>query len=78
MNVLPRALIALVSFYRRAISPLLPPHCRYEPSCSAYAIEAIRVHGAGRGLILAARRIGRCHPWGGTGMDPVPPRGARS
>jgi putative membrane protein insertion efficiency factor len=78
MNVLQRALIAIVSFYRGAVSPLFPAHCRYEPSCSAYAIEAIRVHGAVPGLVLAARRIGRCHPWGGTGLDPVPPRGARS
>jgi putative membrane protein insertion efficiency factor len=73
-----RVLIALISVYRRFISPLFPAHCRYEPTCSAYAIEAIRVHGAGRGVLLAARRIGRCHPWGGTGIDPVPPRGVRS
>ncbi|MQA99570.1 MAG: membrane protein insertion efficiency factor YidD [Actinobacteria bacterium] len=78
MTVVQRVLIALVSFYRRVISPLFPAHCRYEPSCSAYAVEAIRVHGAGRGLALAARRIGRCHPWGGAGLDPVPPREARS
>ena len=78
MNPLQRILVALLGFYRRAISPLLPAHCRYEPTCSAYAIEAIRVHGARRGLVLAARRVGRCHPWGGTGIDPVPPRGART
>jgi putative membrane protein insertion efficiency factor len=78
VSLVPRVLVAVISFYRRAISPLLPAHCRYEPTCSAYAIEAIRVHGAGRGVVLAARRIGRCHPWGGTGMDPVPPREARS
>jgi len=78
VNPLQRILVALLGFYRRAISPLLPAHCRYEPTCSAYAIEAIRVHGARRGLVLAARRVGRCHPWGGTGIDPVPPRGART
>jgi putative membrane protein insertion efficiency factor len=78
MIVVERVLVALVSFYRRFISPLFPAHCRYEPSCSAYALEAIRVHGAGRGLALTARRIARCHPWGGTGLDPVPPREVRS
>jgi uncharacterized protein len=78
MTVVARVLVALVSFYRRFISPLFPAHCRYEPSCSAYALEAIRVHGAGRGLALTARRIARCHPWGGTGLDPVPPREVRS
>ena len=71
-----RVLIALIGFYRRFISPLFPAHCRYEPTCSAYAVEAIRVHGAARGSWLAVRRIARCHPWGGTGIDPVPPREA--
>jgi putative membrane protein insertion efficiency factor len=65
-------LLALVCFYRYAISPWLGVNCRFEPSCSQYAIEALRTHGAFRGASLAARRIGRCHPWGGSGYDPVP------
>jgi hypothetical protein len=59
--------------YRYLISPVLGPRCRYLPSCSDYALEALRRHGARRGLGLALRRIGRCHPWGGSGFDPVPP-----
>jgi len=59
------------------ISPLLPATCRYEPTCSAYAIEALRVHGPMKGLLLGTRRIFSCHPWGGHGYDPVPPRGTR-
>lgn len=69
-----RLLLILIRFYRRGISPLLPPSCRYTPSCSAYAEEAVRVHGAARGGWLALRRLGRCHPWGGSGYDPVPGR----
>lgn len=57
----------------RLISRHLPPHCRFHPSCSAYALEALEVHGAGRGSWLAARRVGRCHPWNPGGIDPVPP-----
>jgi putative membrane protein insertion efficiency factor len=72
-----RTLMAAVTGYRRFISPLLPPRCRFEPSCSAYALEALRVHGAARGLWLAVARIGRCHPFNPGGYDPVPPRGAR-
>ncbi len=68
-----RALIAMIRVYQAAISPWLPAACRYEPSCSAYAVDAIRLHGAARGSWLAMRRIGRCHPWGGSGYDPVPP-----
>jgi putative membrane protein insertion efficiency factor len=63
----------LVWLYRKMISPFLGNNCRFEPSCSAYAEEALRQHGAFRGGWLAARRIGRCHPWGGSGYDPVPP-----
>jgi putative membrane protein insertion efficiency factor len=59
--------------YRRVISPFLPPSCRYLPTCSAYALEAIETHGALRGGLLATRRLCRCHPWGGHGFDPVPP-----
>lgn len=68
-----RLLIALVKFYRAAISPWTPAACRYTPTCSAYAIEALSRHGAMRGGWMAIRRIGRCHPWGGHGFDPVPP-----
>lgn len=67
-------LLALISFYRRRISPLFPRHCRYEPTCSAFAAEAIATHGALRGSWLAARRIARCHPWAPGGVDPVPTR----
>jgi len=65
-------LLGLVALYRVAISPWLGANCRFEPSCSAYAMEALRVHGAFRGTWLALKRIGRCHPWGGAGYDPVP------
>ncbi|MDT4918101.1 MAG: uncharacterized protein QOH89_2801 [Pseudonocardiales bacterium] len=67
-----RAMIAVLSFYRTAISPALPPTCRYSPSCSAYAIEAVQLHGAGRGSWLALRRLLRCHPFHAGGHDPVP------
>jgi len=70
--VLARILIAVIRFYRSAISPWTPPACRFTPTCSAYAMEAVRRHGAGRGSWLALRRIGRCHPFGGHGHDPVP------
>jgi len=62
----------------RLISANLAPRCRYEPSCSRYALEALERHGARRGSWLAARRIGRCHPWGGYGPDPVPEANTRS
>ena len=66
-------LIQLVRLYRLAISPWLGSNCRYDPTCSAYAIEALQVHGVLRGTGLAIKRIGRCHPWGRSGYDPVPP-----
>lgn len=66
------ALIAPILFYRRVISPMTPPSCRFTPTCSQYAIEAIRKYGPFKGLYLAVRRILRCHPWGGSGYDPVP------
>ena len=69
-----RALALLILGYQRLISPLLPPSCRFYPSCSAYALEAVQVHGALRGTWLAARRLGRCHPFHPGGLDPVPPR----
>jgi putative membrane protein insertion efficiency factor len=65
--------VAAIRLYRRLLSPVLPPACRYWPSCSAYAEEALLEHGFGRGLGLALARIARCHPWGGHGVDPVPP-----
>ena len=67
-----RVLILPIRFYQRFISPLTPPACRYTPTCSQYAVEAIRRHGPLRGMWLAIKRISRCHPWGGSGYDPVP------
>jgi putative membrane protein insertion efficiency factor len=67
-----RILIAPIRLYQRFLSPLLPPSCRFTPSCSHYAAEALARHGPLKGGWLALRRIGRCHPWGGTGYDPVP------
>lgn len=67
-----RILIGLVRLYQLAVSSWMPPSCRFTPSCSQYAIEAIEGHGALRGCWLAARRLGRCHPWGAFGYDPVP------
>jgi putative membrane protein insertion efficiency factor len=64
--------ILLIRGYQVSLAPLLPASCRYYPSCSAYAIEAIEKHGAIRGAWLAARRIGRCHPFRSGGYDPVP------
>ncbi|HSB19371.1 MAG TPA: membrane protein insertion efficiency factor YidD [Anaeromyxobacteraceae bacterium] len=66
------ALIGLVRLYQVAVSPLLPPSCRFTPSCSAYAAEALRRHGAARGSWLAVRRLARCHPFCEGGIDPVP------
>lgn len=65
-------LILLIRIYQRLISPLLGPRCRFYPSCSAYAVEAIQKHGALRGCWLAARRLVRCHPLNPGGVDPVP------
>lgn len=61
-----------IRFYRLAISPVLPKSCRFTPTCSEYALQAIRKHGPLKGFWLTVRRIGRCHPWGGSGYDPVP------
>ncbi len=75
------AVRVLVLVYRYVLRPLWPGgapigvrHCKYEPTCSAYAVEAVRVHGALRGAALAPRRVGRCHPWSHGGFDPVRPR----
>jgi len=67
-----RALLLLVEAYRVALSPLLGGHCRYWPSCSVYAEEALKLHGAARGTRLALRRLARCHPFHPGGLDPVP------
>ena len=67
-------LIALMKAYRYAISPMLGRHCRFEPSCSEYAIAALETHGALKGAGLSAARLCRCHPWHAGGFDPVPPR----
>ncbi len=67
-----RILIALIRFYKRAISPLLPNACKYTPTCSEYAMEAIEVHGALKGSLLAAWRLLRCNPFSRGGYDPVP------
>jgi len=76
-----RALVAILTapviIYRRFVAPMLPPACRFHPSCSAYALEALHTHGASKGLWLTLRRLARCHPFtflgGGSGCDPVPP-----
>ncbi|MBS4074430.1 membrane protein insertion efficiency factor YidD [Ameyamaea chiangmaiensis] len=66
--------LALIRMYQWAISPLLGSNCRFTPTCSAYAHDAICAHGAGRGILLSAWRIMRCNPWNNGGYDPVPPR----
>ena len=66
------ALVGLIRFYQVAISPRLPASCRFQPTCSAYALEAVERHGVLKGSRLAAWRLLRCHPWGGMGFDPVP------
>ena len=68
-----RLLVWILRGYQVAISPMLGQNCRFYPSCSHYAIEALQSHGAARGSLLAARRVCRCHPWNEGGHDPVPP-----
>lgn len=72
-----RLVVALLEVYRRWISPLFLPHCRFHPSCSAYAVEALRVHGLLRGTGLTVVRLAKCAPWHPGGLDPVPPRRSR-
>ena len=72
LRILGLPLIALIRVYQWGISPLLGPKCRYTPTCSQYAVEALRKHGLLTGSWLAIRRVARCHPWGGHGIDPVP------
>ena len=67
-----RLAVGLINWYQHALSPYMPGTCRYSPTCSHYAQEAIMKRGLARGLWLTARRLGRCHPWGGYGYDPVP------
>ena len=66
-----------IRFYQIVISPMLGPRCRYIPTCSQYAIEALRIHGTAKGVYLSAHRLCRCHPWGGSGYDPVPQKPSR-
>ncbi|ROI08975.1 membrane protein insertion efficiency factor YidD [Chryseobacterium sp. H3056] len=73
-KILTFPLIFLIRIYQMGISPLLPNSCRYTPTCSSYMIEALRIHGPLKGLWLGSKRISRCHPWGGEGYDPVPPK----
>jgi putative membrane protein insertion efficiency factor len=72
--VLIRLLMVPVYFYKYLISPMTPASCRHIPSCSQYALEALKVHGPIKGIYLATRRILKCHPWGTHGYDPVPPK----
>lgn len=69
-----RFLTALIRFYQLAISSWLAPRCRFYPTCSQYALEAVQRHGSDKGSRLAIRRLLRCHPWGGSGIDLVPPK----
>ena len=77
-RVLTGFFLSLIWLYRVAFSPLFAGVCRFQPSCSHYAEEAIRLHGSGRGIVLAGRRLLRCHPFGGSGYDAVPAPRARS
>lgn len=70
---LSNGLVLFIKVYQWCISPLFPSNCRFTPTCSTYAIEAIRMHGPFKGGFLGAKRIAKCHPWGGSGYDPVPP-----
>lgn len=74
--MLARILIGVVRLYQLAVSPWMPGACRFTPTCSTYAVDAIEGHGPLRGSWLAAKRLARCHPWGGYGYDPVPLTGA--
>lgn len=76
MSPAARLLSVPVYLWRWLLSPVFPSACRYAPSCSAYALDALRSHGAVRGAWIAFHRLCRCHPWGGSGFDPVPPAAA--
>lgn len=73
-KMLAQPLLGLVWLYRRAVSPLLGVNCRFVPTCSEYAAQALKEYGGVKGGWLAVKRIGRCHPWGGSGYDPLPER----
>ena len=64
--------ILLIKIYQKAVSPWTPASCRYNPTCSSYSIDAFQKHGLRKGFVLTIKRIGSCHPWGGSGHDPVP------
>ena len=64
--------ILLIKIYQKAVSPWTPASCRYNPTCSSYSIDAFQKHGLWKGFVLTIKRIGSCHPWGGSGYDPVP------
>jgi putative membrane protein insertion efficiency factor len=72
LRILSFPFIALIKLYQWIVSPILGPKCRFTPTCSQYAIEALKKHGVFKGLWLTVRRLSRCHPWGGHGYDPVP------
>jgi putative membrane protein insertion efficiency factor len=71
-KLLAKPFIWVIRLYQLVLSPILPNACRFSPTCSQYGIEAFKKHGAFKGFILTVKRIGRCHPWGGHGHDPVP------
>lgn len=71
-RILTAILLVPIYFYKYFISPLTPPSCRFTPTCSEYAVQALKKHGPFKGLYLTIRRLMRCHPWGGSGYDPVP------
>ncbi|WP_415370615.1 membrane protein insertion efficiency factor YidD [Patiriisocius sp. Uisw_047] len=73
-QILIAPIILLIRLYQYILSPLIPSTCRYEPTCSHYAVEALQTHGLLKGGWLGAKRIASCHPWGGDGYDPVPPK----
>ena len=72
LRVLSLPFIALIKIYQWIISPILGPKCRFTPTCSQYGIDALKKHGVIKGMWLTVKRISRCHPWGGSGYDPVP------
>ena len=72
MGLTAKIMLGLSRFYQYAVSPLIPPRCRYTPTCSQYALEAVKKYGALKGGWLVVKRIARCHPFGGSGHDPVP------
>lgn len=77
-KILSGFLVLLVRFYQQAISPLFPSTCRYTPTCSQYMIDSLKEHGPVKGLWLGIKRFGRCHPWGGSGYDPVPKKKSKN